>query len=65
MKNWILILGIFFSSCDKNDNCIPHATCKDESFQFGTCDSVCKGIGIKFYYECEKNGTTIIKRSCI
>jgi hypothetical protein len=62
MKNWILILGIF-SSCI-NNNCTPYATCNDESLQFGVCDSVCKGIGIKYYYECAKDGT-LIKRDCI
>jgi hypothetical protein len=62
MKNWILILGIF-SSCI-NNNCTPHATCNDDTLQFGDCNNVCDSIGIKYYYDCQPDGT-LIKRDCI
>ena len=60
VKPLIFLLILFYTSCIKN-NCTPYATCKDESLQFGRCDSVCKGIGIKYYYECTKDGTLTIK----
>jgi hypothetical protein len=62
MRNCILILGIF-SSCI-NNNCTPYATCKDDTLQFGDCNTVCDSIGIKYYYDCQPDGT-LIKRSCI
>lgn len=60
MRIWILILGISFNSCIKN-KCTPYGTCNDNSLQFGHCDSICKGVGIKYYYECTKDGTLVIK----
>lgn len=60
MRIWILILGIFFNSCIKN-KCTPYATCNDDTLQFGSCDSICKGVGIKFYYECAPDGTFVIR----
>jgi hypothetical protein len=56
----LLILIITVISCTKN-KCTSYATCNDNSLQFGPCDSICKGIGIKFYYECERDGTLTLK----
>jgi hypothetical protein len=47
-----LILILFILSCAKQP-CTNSATCNDGRLEFGNKCELCKGVGIKYIYECE------------
>jgi hypothetical protein len=63
MKVYFFIV-LFFICCKKN-NCIPSATCNDDTLEFGCKKDVCKKTGIKFYYPCKvKNSLSVNSKDC-
>jgi hypothetical protein len=55
MRNLSNVMCLFLlAGCIDND-CIPSATCNDETFQFNNdkCE-LCKATGIKYYYPCKE-----------
>jgi hypothetical protein len=47
-----LILILFILSCAKQP-CTTAATCNDGRLEFGDKCELCKGIGIKYIYDCK------------